>query len=87
MVTPPQEVPVEGRAAVNPAVRLIRAQPHLYSVICKARLFHSRYIAARHERGLYRRDSGIFAMSELERRHCEADEPEGEGLMSSSVPT
>jgi hypothetical protein len=33
-------------------------------------LFHSRYIAARRERDLYRRQRDIFAMSELEQRHC-----------------
>jgi len=56
---------------VNALLRLVRSQLHVYSEICKARLFYSRYIAARRERVLYRRQRSIFAMTELERRHCD----------------
>jgi hypothetical protein len=54
---------------VNPLLRLMRSQPHVYSASSKARLFYSRYFAARRERMLYRGEREVFAPSEIERGH------------------
>jgi Phytanoyl-CoA dioxygenase (PhyH) len=52
-------------------IRSIRSEPHLYSVICKTRLFHSRYILASSERAMYRRERPLFSMSSLEAKHSQ----------------
>jgi len=52
-------------------VRLLRAQPHVYSAACRARLFYSRHIAGRQGRELFRAHAGVFAMTPQERRHSE----------------
>jgi len=53
----------------NTILRTIRSQPNIYSGICKARLFVSRYIGSAREMALYRRQKHLFAMSEFETRH------------------
>ncbi len=47
-------------------VSAVRRQPHLYSAICKARLFYSRQIAGAEMRELFRRREAIFALNNLE---------------------
>jgi len=44
----------------------IAKEPHLFSVICKARLFYSRHFTVRPERADYKRDKHLFAMSPFE---------------------
>jgi hypothetical protein len=67
----PQEM---TRTIARPHVvlRTIRSQPHVYSAVCKARLFYSRNIAAVRERILYRKLRHLFSMSPFEQQHCEA---------------
>ena len=52
-------------------LRTIRSQPHVYSAVCKARLFYSRNIATARETILYRKLKPLFSMSPFEQRHCE----------------
>jgi Phytanoyl-CoA dioxygenase (PhyH) len=52
--------------------RAIRSHPHLYSSICKARLFYSRRIAGAQERIAFLRNRRLFGMTELESRHVES---------------
>jgi hypothetical protein len=51
--------------------RLARRQPYLYSAVCRARLFYSRYIAAVPERALYRKEKALFSMTAFETQHCD----------------
>src|SRR4029450_3543292 len=44
-------------------------EPHLFSVICKARLFYSRHFTVRPERAEYRRERYLFTMSPFETEH------------------
>jgi hypothetical protein len=48
-------------------LRTLRARPHLYSAICKARLFYSRRVAGAEAREIFRRNQRLFAMDEFER--------------------
>jgi phytanoyl-CoA dioxygenase PhyH len=64
MQTSPQS---NGRAPRSPfLLRTIRAQPHVYSAICKARLLYSRRVAGAGSRSLYQQHRDLFAMSEFE---------------------
>ena len=53
-------------------LRTIRTQPHLYSAICKARLFYSRRIAGAEARGRLRQNIRLFGMNESEARQVES---------------
>jgi ectoine hydroxylase-related dioxygenase (phytanoyl-CoA dioxygenase family) len=50
-------------------VRLLRSQPHIYSAVCKTRLFYSRYLAAARSRALYRSERSLFSMTDSQRSH------------------
>lgn len=52
-------------------LRTVRQRPHLYSAICKARLFYSRRFAGAQARDLYRRNQHLFKMSAFEREQVE----------------
>lgn len=52
-------------------LRTVRQKPHIYSAICKARLFYSRCFAGAEARDLYRRNQHLFTMSAFERRQVE----------------
>src|SRR5262245_3425728 len=57
-------------AVAKPSL-LVRAakEPHLFSVICKTRLFYSRHLTVRPERAEYRRQRRLFTMSPFESEH------------------
>jgi hypothetical protein len=59
--------------ALRPArlAQLIRSQPHLYSAVCKARIFYSRYCAAAPERKLYKGKKNLFSMTAFEKEHSD----------------
>ncbi len=59
---------VIGRSSV--LIRLAK-EPHLFSLICKARLFYSRHLTVRPERADYERDKHLFAMSPFETERLE----------------
>lgn len=44
----------------------VAKQPHLFSLLCKARLFYSRHFAVRPERAEYKRAKHLFTMSPFE---------------------
>src|SRR5438477_6853449 len=52
-------------------VRLLRSEPHLYSMTCRSRLFYSRRVAGRQGRELFRAHADLFAATPEERRHSE----------------
>src|ERR1700738_1335148 len=51
-------------------MRIVK-EPHLFSVICKARLFYSRHFTVRPERADYKREKHLFAMSPFETERYE----------------
>jgi Phytanoyl-CoA dioxygenase (PhyH) len=50
-------------------VRAVRSRPHIYSAVCKGRLFLSRFIASAADMALYRRNKRLFVMTALEKKH------------------
>jgi len=50
-------------------VRAVRSEPHIYSAVCKGRLFVSRYIASAADMAMYRRNKRLFAMTTFENKH------------------
>jgi Phytanoyl-CoA dioxygenase (PhyH) len=67
-------------------VRTVRTQPHLYSTICKARLFYSRRIAGVEMRGTFLRNRALFAMNEFETQQVESLRNHGYALLSEFFP-
>jgi Phytanoyl-CoA dioxygenase (PhyH) len=77
-----------GRAVRSPFfVRTVRTQPHLYSTICKARLFYSRRIAGAAMRGVFSRNKDLFAMNEFEKQQVESLRNHGYALLSEFFPS
>lgn len=76
-----------GTAARSPfLVRTVRTQPHLYSVICKARLLYSRRIAGAEMRSVFHRNRDLFAMNEFETQQIESLRDDGYALLSQFFP-
>ncbi|HEY0704948.1 MAG TPA: phytanoyl-CoA dioxygenase family protein [Candidatus Acidoferrales bacterium] len=76
-----------GNSARPPAlVSAVRRQPHLYSAICKARLFYSRQIAGARMREVFRRNENIFALSEFENVLLESLQTHGYALIDGFFP-
>jgi hypothetical protein len=68
-------------AAKSPfLLRTIRTRPHLYSAICKARLYYSRHVAGAAGRGLFASRPGLFAMSAFEEQHVQTLQSHGYAL-------
>lgn len=67
-------------------VRSIRTQPHLYSAICRARLFYSRRIAGAKDRSAFQRNHDILRMNDFEMRQVESLRHHGYALASRYVP-
>lgn len=47
-------------------IRNLRARPHLYSAVCRTRLFYSRHVTAASARRAFRENASLFAMSAFE---------------------
>lgn len=62
-------------------LRTIRTRPHLYSVICKARLYHSRRVAGAAGRGLFNSRRELFAMSSFEQQQVQTLRTHGYALV------
>jgi Phytanoyl-CoA dioxygenase (PhyH) len=60
--------------------RLLRREPHIYSAVCKARLFYSRRVAGAGARAAFRRHAGLFAMNPFESQMVEWLRSEGFAL-------
>jgi Phytanoyl-CoA dioxygenase (PhyH) len=55
------------QAIAKPSLLMqVAKEPHLFSVICKSRLFYSRHFTVRPERADYRREKHLFTMSPFE---------------------
>jgi hypothetical protein len=67
-------------------VRAVRTRPHLYSAVCKARIFYSRRIAAAQMRRLFKRNRSLFTMSELEAQQVKSLRESGYALISEFFP-
>jgi hypothetical protein len=68
-------------APTSPFVlRTVRTQPHLYSAICKARMFYSRRIAGAGARALFFQNERLFRMNEFESRQGESLKTNGFAL-------
>jgi hypothetical protein len=77
----------KGSVARSPfLVRTVRTQPHLYSAICKARLFYSRRIAGAEMRDVFHRKKTLFAMNAFESRQVESLKTYGYALISEFFP-
>lgn len=67
-------------------IRTLRAQPHLYSAVCKARLFYSRRIAGAQARDLFRQKAPLFVMNEYEEQQVECLRRHGYALAPDFFP-
>jgi hypothetical protein len=61
-------------------VRALRMQPHLYSAICRARLFYSRHVAGAEARSTFRRNRFLFRMNDFEAQQVESLRSNGYAL-------
>ena len=86
--SPLPEAPSTSLPAPAPPsyVRRLRMQPHLYSTICKARLFYSRRIAGAGARRTFRRNPSLFRLSALEAKQVESLRCNGFSLADNFVP-
>jgi len=76
-----------GTAPCSPfLVRAIRSRPHLYSAICRARLFYSRRVAGAASRTLFAQHHDLFAMNEFEARHVGSLRQHGFALAPEYFP-
>ncbi len=67
-------------------IRTLRSQPHLYSAVCKARLFYSRRIAGAQARDLFRQRAPLFVMNEYEEQQVECLRRHGYALAPDFFP-
>lgn len=83
-----QTTPEAARRAPRPPwlVRAVRTRPHLYSGICKARLFYSRRIAGAGARRLFRRNRHLFSMNDFETQQVESLRHRGYALAPERFP-
>ena len=68
-------------------LRTIRTRARLYSAICRSRLFYSRRIAGAASRRLFRRNSSLFVLSELEAQHVKSLRERGYALIPAFFPS
>jgi hypothetical protein len=66
-------------------LRAVRRKPHVYSAICKARLFYSRHIAGAEARDLYQRNHHLFKMNEFECTQVECMRAHGYALVPKFI--
>ena len=76
-----------GNSARPPfLVRTVRTQPHLYSAICRARMFYSRQIAGAEMRRLFELNRPLFTMNEVEAQQAKSLRESGYALISDFFP-
>jgi len=68
-------------------VRTLRSEPHLYSAVCKARLFYSRRIAGAAATRACRQNRNLLRMSRLDTRHVTSLRTNGYALIPSYFST
>lgn len=85
---PPVSAPAPATAVPRSPffLRTLRARPHLYSAVCKARLFYSRRVAGAGARTIFRRNRRLFATDEFERFHVESLRARGFALTPDFIP-
>jgi Phytanoyl-CoA dioxygenase (PhyH) len=66
--------------------RGIRSHPHLYSAVCRARLFYSRHIAGRSERKAFRAYGPLFDLNSFEAAQVASLERFGFALLPDFFP-
>jgi Phytanoyl-CoA dioxygenase (PhyH) len=77
----------EARGTRSPLLlRALRAQPHLYSAVCKARLLYSRRIAGAATRRLSRRNRSLLIASSFEQSSVESLRTHGYSLIPEYFP-
>lgn len=76
---------VSGASRSPILLRTIRSQPHLYSAICKARLFYSRRIAGAEARTLYNQHRHLFRMNNFESQQLDCMRTHGYALASDFI--
>jgi ectoine hydroxylase-related dioxygenase (phytanoyl-CoA dioxygenase family) len=59
----------------------VRRQPHLYSAICKARMFYSRQIAGAAMGDVFRRHDALFALNDFENEQMHSMQEHGYALI------
>lgn len=67
-------------------IRRVRTQPHVYSAICKARLFYSRRIAGARARRAYRSNSSLLRLGAFETEQVNSLRRDGFALAAEFVP-
>src|SRR5262249_14605720 len=66
------------QAIAKPSLLMqVAKEPHLFSIICKARLFYSRHFTLRPERADYKRNKHLFTMSPFETERYEEMRKQG----------
>lgn len=67
-------------------IRTVRAHPHLYGAICRARIAYSRRIAGAKSRSLFESHRSLLEMNEFEARQVDALRNNGFALISQFFP-
>ncbi len=67
-------------------LRAVRRQPHLYSAICRARLYYSRHIAGAAVRDLYRANQSLFTLTNAEQEEVGYLRDDGYALLPGFFP-
>ena len=67
--------------------RVLRSMPHVYSSICRGRLFYSRSIRGAASKKLYARHRSLFSMSEFEADHCKELRDQGYTILREFFDT
>jgi len=67
-------------------LRTVRMQPHLYSAICKTRMFYSRKIAGAEMRRIFKGHRDLFVMNEMEKQQVSSLRQSGYALLSEFFP-
>jgi hypothetical protein len=67
-------------------VRAVRTRPHIYSALCRARLYYSRRVAGAKARGVYHAHRTLFAMTSFEEQQVEFLRSHGYALAPGFFP-
>lgn len=67
-------------------VRAVRTRPHIYSALCRARLYYSRRVAGAKARGLFGEHRALFAMNSFEEQQVESLRNHGYALAPGFFP-
>ena len=83
-----QTIPTRAAAPMKSPllVRAIRTRPHIYSALCRARLFYSRRIAGANARSVYESHRSLFAMNAFEEQQVQSLRNHGYALAPGFFP-